>query len=494
VQAPSPWPSLLLLLDVRLTSAGAIPSEPAASGPYTLELGPVEVIRGSATTVTLPQKLPASFRLEVRGLPPGVTAAAGGEASITLRASDDARLAPSDATVAVLDEGGGVRSLRAWNVDVRLPPGQLDPDFATNGQLVDPKTAPGASHRFPRGILPFPSGAFLLSTQDYVTSSLPAIVTLRSESGAKLAAFDRILFLLGLQAPLNRAVVSTFDHDLAAIPEVGPLDQSAFQALPQLPDFYNYKSTAIGPDGTVYRLYRYNPEAEGVRPKTAIFAVNVNGTLKSTFGTNGQLVFDSGADNSRDSGLLALSDGSLLMYLGSQFPNSGYDPDPNQRIRRISDTGEVGAEGTLNSNVYARTVALDGSGRLLVVGNREAPRGAAAVVRATADGNLDATFGDRGLVILPRVREGAEYMCATVAYSQGLVVGRGNVEGRGSAKDVCHYDRLDSGGQLDKAFVVSSPPSAAASGGDAVLVKGRRMLLMGVDSTSGNTILQRHFL
>lgn len=493
------------------------PDDPNSTDPkpvsYELAaLDPVEVMRGGATTVPLPRQLPASFRVEVRGLPPGLTAAAD-KTSISLRARDDARLAPFDATVAVLDGVGGVRSLVSWSVDVRLAPGQLDPDFATAGELVDVRPSERVETLFPRAILPFPSGTFLLLTEEY--PSHLRRVTQRRESGAELAAFGIHAFI-GIQAPLNRAVVRTYTSStnltkLAVLPEVGALDLSVFKAYPKPSKFSNLEiretehDARVGIDGTVYFVYSFHDPSDekGAGDKVEIVAIDPYGNPKSTFGTNGRILFDAPARGTRQITLLALSDGGLLMHFGSQYPYRGFSPDPTQSFRKIGTTGVVDAKVTLDLSppLYARSVVLDGSDRILVLGNREDTTGAAALVRATADGKLDVTFGDRGVALLPPLAGGADSTnanrrfidtvpdrCALVPYSNGLIIGRWS-EGSGE----CHFERVDTRGQSTP-FPLSRPPISTRAQSEAVLVRGRRMLVFGTDRTTRNAIVQRYFL
>jgi uncharacterized delta-60 repeat protein len=174
----------------------------------------------------------------------------------------------------------------------------------------------------------------------------------------------------------------------------------------------------------------------------ALARYNQNGTLDTTFGTGGKVTTDFGAfDLAR--AIVLQPDGKVVAggYSGccgggSPAIKGQYDPDlaqdglaPNTAsdfaIARYNTNGSLdttfGPDGTgkviadLFGNAdHARALALQSDGKLVQAGNSATLTGtlvdSTAVVRYNADGTLDTTFGNGGIVltdIAPGLQEGA---------------------------------------------------------------------------------------
>ena len=123
------------------------------------------------------------------------------------------------------------------------------------------------------------------------------------------------------------------------------------------------------------------------------------GKLDSTFGTGGRTLTDFGASTDVARGL-TLTAGSMIVVAGDSGPNlafarytAGGDLDTNfaQSGRQLYGLGS-----TTNNGVGA--VGVDSAGRIVAAG---AEGSSVVVVRLTASGEADGTFGNGGLVTVP---------------------------------------------------------------------------------------------
>ncbi len=136
---------------------------------------------------------------------------------------------------------------------------------------------------------------------------------------------------------------------------------------------------------------------------------NADGTLDTTFGTNGMDVFDFTGDSQHDSAANAVTiDGSgNIVVAGSALIGSGASAHTEFAVARLNADGSFdstfGTDGQMTvdfagANESANAVAIDAQGRIVVVGsaNVAGPDGTFdqfAVARLTAEGTLDNTFG-----------------------------------------------------------------------------------------------------
>src|SRR5262249_15434318 len=135
---------------------------------------------------------------------------------------------------------------------------------------------------------------------------------------------------------------------------------------------------------------------------------NPNGSLDTTFGQGGKvsMSFGPGADSAN--ALALQSDGKIVVvgsaYMGAatgtDYAVARYNADGSLDTS-FGQGGLVAADFNLNYTDVAQGVALQADGRIVVVGHTNG--GAAtgdnfAVVRYNSDGSLDTSFGQGGLV------------------------------------------------------------------------------------------------
>jgi uncharacterized delta-60 repeat protein len=224
----------------------------------------------------------------------------------------------------------------------------------------------------------------------------------------------------------NGTLDTTFGTGGTVLTDFGAVDQARGVVLTQGGRFVVAGMTKMSNTKSDFALARYNP----------------NGSLDPTFGVGGKVTTDFGAfDLAR--AIVLQPDGKVVAGGYSGCCGGGrpaikgqYDPDlaqdglaPNTAsdfaMARYNTNGSLdttfGPDGTgkviadLFGNAdHARALALQTDGKLIQAGNSATLTGAlvdsTAVVRYNADGTLDTTFGNGGIVltdIAPGLQEGA---------------------------------------------------------------------------------------
>jgi uncharacterized delta-60 repeat protein len=178
-------------------------------------------------------------------------------------------------------------------------------------------------------------------------------------------------------------------------------------------------SLAIDPAGKIY----VTGTARNSQDNTAmvIWRLNSDGTLDTSFGGYGIVVFD-GSDSAtiESEGGASISvgtDGKIMVAGGGSTGPYPYDPQRNSEWKAIwrynadgspdpgfTDGSHVGyiIIPTASANLNASSAILDGEGKLLVAGS--SPAGSMALWRIKPNGSFDETFGSSGRAV--DVREG----------------------------------------------------------------------------------------
>src|SRR5437879_772843 len=129
------------------------------------------------------------------------------------------------------------------------------------------------------------------------------------------------------------------------------------------------------------------------------------GSLDTSFGLTGRVVTPIGV--SGDLGAVALDSSGRIVVAGSTYNGTNYDV----AVVRYTTSGSLdttfGGGGKVTtpmgtSNDEGQAVAIDSSGRIVVAGySFNGTNKDVAVVRYTASGGLDTTFGSGGKVTTP---------------------------------------------------------------------------------------------
>ncbi len=157
-------------------------------------------------------------------------------------------------------------------------------------------------------------------------------------------------------------------------------------------------AVAVQPDGKIV-VAGFAVDAAGINGDFALARYNANGTLDTSFGTNGLVTTDLGTQ-SDDARALAVQPDGRIIVAGSAGEDIGlarYMPDGKL------DTG-FGSGGStvtdLGSDEVAAGVALTPGGEIVIAGYTLGPKlnRDFLLARYRADGILDSAFGDHGIV------------------------------------------------------------------------------------------------
>lgn len=158
---------------------------------------------------------------------------------------------------------------------------------------------------------------------------------------------------------------------------------------------------ALQPDGKILAAgYAHNGSDEDF----AVVRYLPNGTPDNSFGTNGHVVVPIGNGSDEAMAVLVQPDGKIVLagYAYSGTTNSDY------AVLRLLANGTIDSSFGTNGMVmtdfsygpdYAFTAALQADGKILVAGAAsDAPNGNVGIVRYNTNGTLDNTFNGTGIV------------------------------------------------------------------------------------------------
>ncbi len=149
----------------------------------------------------------------------------------------------------------------------------------------------------------------------------------------------------------------------------------------------------------------------------ALARYDTDGNLDATFGTNGKIITDFGGDDYVRA--LAIDTSGRIVVAGSFYPTPGIASSDFALVRYKTDGSldtTFGTNGKVTTdfsghNDRGEALAIDGQGRIVVGGysfyQNDRFYSDFAVARYNTDGNLDATFGTNGKVTTEYI-DGAE--------------------------------------------------------------------------------------
>lgn len=164
----------------------------------------------------------------------------------------------------------------------------------------------------------------------------------------------------------------------------------------------------IQPDGKILVGGTTNSPVSAGEQNFAIFRLNPDGSVDESFATNGGLAigFPNGTED-RASSLALQADGKILLAGTTNSPIA--NGDNNFAVVRLNADGSLdtsfGTNGATitdfrqNSNDQLNAIAVQQDGNIVAAGFSDAPNGDSnfALVRYTPDGQVDPTFGDSTL-------------------------------------------------------------------------------------------------
>jgi len=244
-------------------------------------------------------------------------------------------------------------------------------------------------------------------------------------------------------------------------PAIGVLDTSfnspnGFIILPIGSSYDWGRSLAIQPDGKIL-LGGYCDN--GDYRDFCIARFNSDGTLDTTFGTNGKVIQPIGSRYDEGYSLAIQSEGKILLG-GTCYNGRNYD----FCIARFNSNGTLdnsfGTSGKViqpigSSSDYGRSLAIQSDGKILLGGSCYTSNWDFCIARFNSDGTLDNSFGTSGKVIQP-IGSSFDYGQSLAIQPDGKILlgGSCNSGGFGSDKDFC-IARFNSDGTLDTSFGTS---------------------------------------
>ena len=203
-----------------------------------------------------------------------------------------------------------------------------------------------------------------------------------------------------------------------------------------------------------------DPDPERDTRGFAVARLNTNGSLDTSFGRGGKVVFSMGSDWDFVNAIAMQSDGKIILA-----GNMGDDIEADFAVARLNPNGSldnsfdgdgkcVFSMGPDGDRINAVTVQRDGKivvAGAVAYGDSQQPGGANGttsdfgVARLNANGSLDSTYGNGGKFIFP-MSDGYDRPLAIELQSDGKSLVTGGADGAFAVA------RLDSGGTLDSSF------------------------------------------
>ena len=229
----------------------------------------------------------------------------------------------------------------------------------------------------------------------------------------------------------------------------------------------------------------------------AVVRYNANGTLDTTFGTGGtgKILTPVGTGTSGDTGtsVMIQADGKIVVAGYGTGSGTGIDVavvryNANGSLDTTFGTDgkiltPVGA-GTSADLAYSVTVQADGKIVVAGLGTGNGTGNDVAVVRYNANGSLDTTFGPNGTgTILTPVVPGSDAGKSVIVQADGKIVVAGYGQGSGTAYDFAVV-RYNADGSLDTTF--NAPNSL---GGTVAFIENGAAVILDSDVTLSDTEL-----
>ena len=246
-----------------------------------------------------------------------------------------------------------------------------------------------------------------------------------------------------------------------------------------------YSSVAIQSDGKIVVAGSY--AANGFSSEFAVARFNADGSLDTTFDSDGKVLVDIHGKDYAES-VLIQPDGKTLV--------AGYDNSGHFVLARLNDNGSLdttfGGSGKVDtvfggtvSSSLAHAIALQSDGKIVVAGEAlVSGYYDFAVARFNADGSLDTTFDSDGKLTTSIYSSGTEVAHSVAIQSDGKIVVAG-VSGSGQFAVV----RYNANGSLDTTFdsdgIVSTPVGTGVGTGYSLAIQPDGKIVVAGDTYNG---------
>ncbi|PKK88115.1 MAG: hypothetical protein CVV64_20220, partial [Candidatus Wallbacteria bacterium HGW-Wallbacteria-1] len=246
---------------------------------------------------------------------------------------------------------------------------------------------------------------------------------------------------------------------------------------------YGYAG-ALQPDGKIL-VAGSSYDSVGNRFQFAVARLETDGTLDSTFGTSGMFTHSFSADHSYAHDMALQSDGRILVAGTATI--GGLDQAAAIRLNTDGtlDTtfaGDGSAAFGIGVNwTEIHATAVQGDGKILLAGEAEDDSDSeVAIARLNADGTLDSSFGTDGIV-MTTITSANDHAFAISLQNDGKILVTGKAEAESG--DELLLVRYNSDGTLDATFGTNGkvlvPPTVDGVSGMALALQGGGRILVG---------------
>jgi len=162
------------------------------------------------------------------------------------------------------------------------------------------------------------------------------------------------------------------------------------------------RAIAIQPDGKILAGGYAFTVANSNNSDFALARFNADGSVDTSFGVNGKVITPIRAFSDEIYALEVLRDGKIIAAgLSNRGASGQYDPwdialaryNPNGSLDTSFGTNGITIAGTGNLWTSAKAIAIQKNGKIVTAGN-------GSVSRFNSNGTLDASFGNSGIVLL----------------------------------------------------------------------------------------------
>ena len=224
-------------------------------------------------------------------------------------------------------------------------------------------------------------------------------------------------------------------------------------------------------DGSIVVAGTNNSFGVNQTVSAVVMKFSSNGTLDTSFGTNGILTLDSASSPGvvSPTQMIPVGDSMLVMYIRSSGSTS-------TKIAKISSTGSLdssfGTSGTLTLSGSGADLAPGSSGAFFVAGTSSAATPDATVSKYSSTGSLDTSFGTSGVATVDTSTSRETGVSAVVVNGKIMVGVKVTTSASGQASSLsAKLVRLNADGSVDSGYGTSGV--ATVYSGTAALVRAK---------------------
>ncbi len=296
------------------------------------------------------------------------------------------------------------------------------------------------------------------------------------EASAVVIQGDGKIVVAGSSADTNDS--QDKDFALARLNTDGSLDTSFGTAGKQTTDFTNGRdsiSTVLLDGGNIVAIGTTAPAGSPLHSDFALARYLSTGVLDGSFGVAGRMTTDIGGDTAdsafggvvQPDGKIVAAGGTLVVGQKGDFALVRYNTDGSLDTTFDSDGKVITDFGGAEES---RAVALDGSKIVAVGRSNVSGSDDFALARYNADGSLDTTFGTGGKTTNDLFGGSADYALSTVVDAQGRIIVGGSTAAPGNVDhSLFVLAGYNDSGALDSSFGIGGLSTTDAGAGNNAL-------------------------